>query len=218
MRLRWCALVGVCGLGMSGCGVKERGPNSPPAAAPVLTAAEKPAPAKAAEPAAPPRPEAAPAPTAPVPAEARVAALIARLGADDWPTREQAGNELVAIGQPAVAALEAAGKSPDAEVVQRARETIERIKGAAEEAQAPEIPGLAAGLKAILAQNHFSPGMTCSAGDPQGKGTVTASMVLGGVVKLTIAPKGQEPRTYTAPSLGAFKTLYPKLYEKYFVE
>jgi hypothetical protein len=203
---------------MSGCGVKERGPGSPSAAVPVPAAAEKPAPAKAPEPAAPPRPEAAPAPTAPVPAEARVAALIARLGADDWQTREQAGNELVAIGQPAVAALEAARKSPDAEVARRAGETIERIKGAAEEAQAPEIPGLAAGLKATLAQNHVSPGMTCSAGDPKGKGTVTASMVPGGGVRLTIAPKDGEAKTYTASNLGAFKVLYPKLYEKYFGE
>lgn len=58
------------------------------------------------------------------PDSAAIAKLIRQLSSQDFITREAAGRDLVAIGKPAVAALEAATKSTDAEVARRAAKCL----------------------------------------------------------------------------------------------
>jgi hypothetical protein len=65
---------------------------------------------------------------APPPAGAgRVAELIARLGDPDFARREAAEQELNAIGEPALAALQAAGRSANPEVARRAHDVAARV-------------------------------------------------------------------------------------------
>jgi len=90
-------------------------------AALVLAAAAPAVPLLAEEPAAPP---AAPKEAGPE----EIAGLIAKLGADDWKTREDATEALVRIGAPAAPALEKAAKSEDPEVKARALAALERIR------------------------------------------------------------------------------------------
>jgi hypothetical protein len=75
----------------------------------------------AAEPDKPPAAEAGPE-------AARLARLVAELGHDDWAVREKASAALRAAGEPALAALETAAKSPDPEVRARATELVGQIR------------------------------------------------------------------------------------------
>lgn len=59
--------------------------------------------------------------------EKEIVALIARLDDADFRVREAAEKRLVAIGRPALPALEAAAKSGDAEVGARARRIIDAV-------------------------------------------------------------------------------------------
>jgi hypothetical protein len=80
----------------------------------------------------PGKPPAGPAPEARQPepdaAAAKIARLVAELGHDDWAVREQASAALRALGEPALAALEPAAKSPDPEVRARAGELLLQIR------------------------------------------------------------------------------------------
>jgi hypothetical protein len=58
----------------------------------------------------------------------KIAAIIARLGSEEFAQREQASDELTAIGIPACPALAAAAKDGDAEVKLRAVSVLARIK------------------------------------------------------------------------------------------
>ncbi|HZT82601.1 MAG TPA: HEAT repeat domain-containing protein, partial [Gemmataceae bacterium] len=60
----------------------------------------------------------------------KVAALVRRLGSDDFPAREEATKALVAVGPPALPLLRQALNDPDAEVKRRARGCIEAIEKA----------------------------------------------------------------------------------------
>jgi HEAT repeat protein len=62
------------------------------------------------------------------PDEARIKALVRRLGADDFEAREEASRQLAAVGGPARPYLEAALNDPDAEVVRRAAECLKGIE------------------------------------------------------------------------------------------
>jgi hypothetical protein len=62
---------------------------------------------------------------------AEVARLIRNLGADDFPTREEASTKLGLLGEAALPHLKKALESDDAEVRRRARELIARAEGAA---------------------------------------------------------------------------------------
>ena len=53
--------------------------------------------------------------------------LIKQLGAEDWPVREQAQQELIEIGQPALPSLEKALTSDDSEVRIRIKNIIEEL-------------------------------------------------------------------------------------------
>jgi outer membrane biosynthesis protein TonB len=226
-RFAWALLLAA---GVAGCSQENKETPAPAAiAAPTpvpapAPAAKEPAPAPAptpaptpvAAPAKPaPAPTPAPAPAAKVPEGDRPAALIVQLGDKEYAVREKAGEELAAMGKKVLPLLEEATRNPDAEISRRAAELIERIKGSEEEAGVPDIPGVTQNFKRGLAQNSLTPGMTMSAGDPKGQGAVTASMVVGGEVRLTVAPKGAEAKTFTAPSLREFEIKYPKLYAKY---
>jgi uncharacterized protein (TIGR03067 family) len=60
----------------------------------------------------------------------RIAGLIARLGDEDFATREAASKALEAVGEPALPALrQAAASSPDAEVRRRAEGVIQALAG-----------------------------------------------------------------------------------------
>jgi hypothetical protein len=54
--------------------------------------------------------------------------LIKQLGSDQFPQREAASKELIALGVPALRPLEAAAKSADKEVATRAKAALERIR------------------------------------------------------------------------------------------
>lgn len=69
--------------------------------------------------------------------EAKIAELVRKLGDPDFETREAAQRDLVALGAPALPALEQAKKSPDPEVASRATEAIARIRGGRAEAPPP---------------------------------------------------------------------------------
>lgn len=60
--------------------------------------------------------------------EARISDLIKKLGDTEYAEREKAKAELAKIGAPALKDLEAATQSPDPEVVQSARDLIEKIR------------------------------------------------------------------------------------------
>jgi HEAT repeat protein len=62
------------------------------------------------------------------PDAAAIATLVRQLGSDDFTTREAAARDPVAIGAPAVAALEAATKSTDVEVASRAKACLVKIQ------------------------------------------------------------------------------------------
>lgn len=62
-----------------------------------------------------------------VPAEPSADELVARLGADDYRTREAAQRALWARGRAAVPALERAVRGPDPEAARRAREVLDRF-------------------------------------------------------------------------------------------
>lgn len=53
--------------------------------------------------------------------------LIARLGEEDFETREKATQRLIAIGKAALSALNEASRSPDAEIRTRARNIVQEI-------------------------------------------------------------------------------------------
>jgi HEAT repeat protein len=73
-------------------------------------------------------PASAEAPAEVVPPEnSRIEALVRNLGATAWEAREAALDELVEIGEPAVALLTQATSSPDLEVVWRADLALRRI-------------------------------------------------------------------------------------------
>jgi len=55
-------------------------------------------------------------------------ALIGQLGHDDFDQREQASRQLGDLGEPALVALKAAGKHPDAEIRRRAAEIVTQIE------------------------------------------------------------------------------------------
>jgi hypothetical protein len=61
------------------------------------------------------------------PDEARIAALVADLGHDDYQTRKAAHAKLMEIGQPAVPALQAAVQSDDPEIVWRAKMILGKV-------------------------------------------------------------------------------------------
>jgi hypothetical protein len=65
----------------------------------------------------------------------KVETLIKQLGGDEFAQREAASKELVAVGVPALPALEAAARSPDKEVSTRAKSALERIRETATEEQ-----------------------------------------------------------------------------------
>ncbi|MCO5171017.1 MAG: PDZ domain-containing protein [Planctomycetes bacterium] len=60
--------------------------------------------------------------------DARIAQLVRQLGDPSFEAREAAQRELIAIGAPALRALEAATKSEDPEVASRATEAVARIR------------------------------------------------------------------------------------------
>ncbi len=60
----------------------------------------------------------------------KIAAVIVRLGSEEFEQREKASDELVAIGVPVCPALLAAAKSGDAEVKLRAASVLARLKAA----------------------------------------------------------------------------------------
>jgi hypothetical protein len=70
--------------------------------------------------------------------DARIAELIQKLSDEKFDTREAAQRELVAIGAPALRALEEASRSPDADLAARATEAISQIRGG--RGQAPAAP------------------------------------------------------------------------------
>jgi len=105
-------------------------------ALPALVLAALALPLSAGEPAEKPAPEAAAAPAKPAPAgaadeqlEHKIDKLIKELGSELWAAREEAQQALVAIGEPAEKALEAAAGNKDPEVVQRAAEALRGIRG-----------------------------------------------------------------------------------------
>lgn len=57
-----------------------------------------------------------------------IARLVAQIGDDDWQARDRATHDLVAIGRAAIAALEEAVKSADAEVKWRALHILKQIR------------------------------------------------------------------------------------------
>ncbi|MFP4058540.1 MAG: HEAT repeat domain-containing protein [Candidatus Brocadiia bacterium] len=59
---------------------------------------------------------------------AEIARLVARLNADEWRTREKAMRDLIAVGRPALAALQGALSHPDAEVRWRAAYALSRVE------------------------------------------------------------------------------------------
>ena len=63
----------------------------------------------------------------------KIAAIIVRLGSEEFEQREKASDELAAIGVPACPALLAAAKGNDAEVKLRAASVLARIKAAVPE-------------------------------------------------------------------------------------
>ena len=64
------------------------------------------------------------------PNQQKIADLIKQLGADDFPTRDAASNELLKIGQEALPALKEALKSDDASIQSYAEYLVPRIEGA----------------------------------------------------------------------------------------
>lgn len=213
---------------MLAAGCAGRG-ASPAAAVP------EPTPAAAAAPAIAPAPALAPAESE---AE-RIQRLVKQLGDAEFAAREQASRELAALGKKALPALEAAASDGDAERSARAKALIERINAAEEEAQAPDIPGLAEQLRGVRAGGHgpgtsgpqiriqAGPGVqvgrmvrtgqdTRTVGNDKGSATVVESSE--GTVSLTLTPKGGQAKTFSAASREEFKRKYPNLYAKYFGE
>lgn len=60
--------------------------------------------------------------------ELRIETLIARLADSDFSVREKASEELIAIGEPALARLKQAAEDPDAETAWRAKKAVEEIE------------------------------------------------------------------------------------------
>ena len=220
------SLVLGCGPRESASGVAQAEASPPVQAAPAAPAA----------PATPP--SAASAAKSDDATEKRAAELVGQLGAPDYQAREKASGELAALGKKALPELEKAAGSADAEVAKRAKELIEQIKYAEEEAQAPEIPGLAENFKGVRPGGHGpgvvrglviqgGPGVQVgptvrSGGDTRNvgndKGSISTSESSEGPLTLTISPKGGEAKTYQAGSREEFKKKYPRLYAKYFGE
>lgn len=71
--------------------------------------------------------------------DARIAELVRKLGDPSFDAREAAQRELIAIGGPALKALDEATRSADPEVASRATEAISRIRAGGREPQ-PEQP------------------------------------------------------------------------------
>jgi len=241
--MRATALVVAVSLGMLALGCARKEAAAPMPKETLKPAAEAPAgPAKATQPE--PAPAAAPeakAPTAKPSGSDRIAALIVQLGDQDYAVREQATKELAALGKSAESALEAAAKSPDAETAIRAKDLLGRLKGSAEEAEAPEIPGLAEAVRGnrgggiqvqagaggqvrVVAQAQAGGGMqviqTVSGGNSartvsNDNGSATVGEGADGAVSLTLTPKGGQAKTFSAASREEFKKKYPNLYAKY---
>ena len=68
-----------------------------------------------------------------------IAKLIELLGNDDWPTREKATEDLMAIGEPAIPALKEALKSRDPEVKMRANLILKKLDTSEIEKQVREL-------------------------------------------------------------------------------
>ena len=58
----------------------------------------------------------------------RIAELVRRLGDDDYKKREEAGRQLVDIGDDALEALYPARDSKDAEIAERAKDVVQQIE------------------------------------------------------------------------------------------
>ncbi|HOX04846.1 MAG TPA: hypothetical protein PK280_00480 [Planctomycetota bacterium] len=84
------------------------------------------APLRAGEP--DPSPSPAPQPEAADPEEARARILVAQLGDNEWEKREAASKALAAMGASALPVVEAALKSPDAEIATRAAALADAVR------------------------------------------------------------------------------------------
>lgn len=88
----------------------------------------------------------------PAASPARVAALVQQLAASDWNAREAAMRELIAIGEPAVPALEAALGGEDAEVRARAVKVLDTVRLGITPALRAKVGNLLEGFGAMSAE------------------------------------------------------------------
>jgi hypothetical protein len=125
------------------------------------------------------------------------AALVKKLGSEEYAVREEAQKKLVEMGDKAVPALEEALKSEDLEVRLRAGRALRAIGAQTKQAEAVESEAPVAGQ--VPARGHFQ-GMSMSMGP--GKVTVTITQSVDGKI---------ETKTYEGASLEELKEKYPEL-------
>lgn len=126
------------------------------------------------------------------------AALVKKLGSDDYAVREEAQKKLVEMGDKAVPALEEALKSEDLEVRLRAGRALRAIGAQTKHAEPVEASEAPAPGQAP-ARGQFQ-GMSFSMGG--GKVTVTITEMVDGKM---------ETKTYEGASLEELKEKYPEL-------
>ncbi|MBI2932380.1 MAG: PDZ domain-containing protein [Planctomycetes bacterium] len=136
-------------------------------------------------------------------ADGRIDRLIQDLGANEYPTREAAEQELVKIGAAAVPALKKALEDPDAERADRARRILEKLEKEPERNR----PRRSASLRSTY--RDLSRGLTV--------------LVEDGRIEVTIPEKDEDGgkkvyKTYKADSIEEFKERYPEIAKEYDIE
>jgi len=125
------------------------------------------------------------------------AALVKKLGSEDYAVREDAQKKLIEMGEDAVPALEEALKSDDLEVRLRAGRALRAIGGEAKQAEQERQAQQPAQPARPGVQQH-----TTSMQMVPGKVTVTVTETVDGK---------EETKTYEAASLEELKEKYPEL-------
>ncbi len=160
--------------------------------------------------------------------QAQIDSLIKNLGAEDWQTREKVTEELKAMGEASLPALQKATESDDPEISWRAKlimRSIEKSKKKRMQVEShhearPQVqqrfiklwPGKTLSSRVKIFINGSGPGAKSFSFSTDASGKVTAT-----VQEENQDGKVQE-KTYTAENMEEFKKKYPELVKQYGID